>query len=86
MCKVCKMQAHRIYKWKRKHNPDSIKKMEHFTPMEGRLYNTKLDKSDIILIRGLFGFVSNKDIAEKFEVSQNTISAIKTGRTWSWVK
>ena len=86
MCKPCKIQTHREYKWRLKHDPGSVKRLEPIEIREGTRYNTKLEPSDIILIRGLFDFLNCSQIAEKFEVSPSTISSIKNGKTWTWVK
>ncbi len=46
----------------------------------------KLDFEDIPLIRGLLAQgMTCKEIAEKFEVSIETISRIKTGKTWAFL-
>lgn len=46
----------------------------------------KLDFEDIPLIRGLLAQgLSCTEIAEKFEVSVETISRIKTGKTWAFL-
>ncbi len=86
LCKVCKSQVQREYKWKVANDPDSIKRIKDPENRIHNGYNSKLEKSDIILIRGLFGFLSVNQIAEKFEVHPSTISQIKTGKTWAWVK
>jgi len=58
-------------------------------------YFAKLTEEDVMLIRELIkereearkkaSSLSNKKIAEKFEVSQWTINLISAGRTWTHV-
>jgi len=48
---------------------------------------TKLTKEDVIIIRKLIkdGFACYK-IAKIYKVSDTTIKAVKTGKTWNWLK
>lgn len=49
---------------------------------------TKLKEIDVIKIKTLLKrkILTQKEIAECFNVSQPTINAIKTGKSWGWVK
>lgn len=82
-CKSCARERHRLYLWRKKHDPDSIRTQETSSPNR---HMAKLEPSDIILIRGLFDFLTIKSIAEKFEVHKETIRNIKNRKSWSWVK
>ena len=46
----------------------------------------KLTNHDVRLIRGLFDWLSDGVIAEKFEVHKSTIQRIRSGRNWSRVR
>lgn len=82
-CKACSYERQRLYKWRVKNDPASIRKQETYNHRKSM---AKLEVSDIILIRGLFDFLTIKSIAEKFEVTQATIRNIKNRKSWSWVK
>jgi len=52
-----------------------------------RVHTAKLCEEDVVLVRELLkdGNLSENQIAEKFEVSRNTINALARGRTWKHV-
>lgn len=85
-CKPCQLANNKSYNWRARHDPGSIKKLDLSDHANRASYGVKLNKADIILIRGLFDFLTVGAIAEKFEVSKATIHRIKSGRSWSWVK
>jgi hypothetical protein len=51
-----------------------------------RVPGAKLTNHDVQLIRGLFQWLPDSKIAEKFEVHKSTIQRIRTGRNWSRVR
>lgn len=48
-------------------------------------YSNKLTKRDVLDIRLLEGFVTQKEISKRFGVNQSVISAIHRGASWSYV-
>lgn len=82
-CKDCSSERYRVYKWRLKNDPASIRKQE---TVKRKKSMAKLEPSDIILIRGLFDFLTIKSIAKKFEVHQATIRNIKNRKSWDWIK
>ena len=61
--------------------------MHNNTPRRQRNYHTKLNETQVLEIRALAAKgVSQRDIAERFNVVHVTIHDILTGRTWKHVK
>jgi len=46
----------------------------------------KLSEDEVLQIRGMLLFMTQREIAELFDVHQVTISHIKTGKTWAWLQ
>jgi len=61
--------------------------MHNNTSRRQRNYNTKLNEAQVLEIRDLAAKgLSQRDIAERFDVEHTTIHHILTGRTWKHVK
>jgi hypothetical protein len=54
--------------------------------LHGTLNTQKLNKNDILEIRRLYGKMTQRKIAEKFNVSLSTIESILSKKTWSYIK
>lgn len=81
-CKECKAKAARE---KRAKYPP-LKRERPIFPIGSKHWSSKLEESDIPLIRGLLADgLTCAAIGEKFEVSRQAISEIKRGRTWCHV-
>lgn len=78
-CKQCKADAGRAA---RQSKPRRDYQPRICTSFGEKHYNAKLTNADVLLIRGLFDWLTNVQIAEKFEVHPSTISAIKHRRSW----
>ncbi len=62
-------------------------KKTHGTQLRGSSSpGAKLSEAAVLSIRSLFGVMPQTQIAAKFGVSKSTISWIKLGRVWSWLK
>ena len=82
-CKPCKVFAVRSARLLKPTAPERIRIMPQWG---GTRYNAKLTPEDVILIRGLFEWLSCAEIARKFEVARTTISSIKHGHSWYRLK
>lgn len=82
-CKACKAEAMRVARLR----ISPPRKDRLFFPAYGeRSHKAKLVNDDIRLIRGLLDSGLNcAEVARKFEVSRQTVSAIKSGRTWTHI-
>lgn len=62
-------------------------KVEHGTSYRGeRHWQNKLSEGDVRKIRRLIGVEPQSKIATMFGINQCTVSEIKTGRKWGWLK
>ena len=77
-CKTCKSVAGKKARLERK-TPERLRVMSKWGET---CSGSKLTNQDVVLIRGLFDWLSCAEIARKFDVHRTTISAIKNGRTW----
>ena len=82
-CKACK--AAQMREARAQHAP--VERARYFFPAIGeQSHKAKLSNDDIRLIRGLLSSgLACAEVARKFEVSRQTVSAIKAGRTWTHV-
>jgi DNA-binding transcriptional regulator YiaG len=46
---------------------------------------SRLKELDVKSIRSLFGTISQRKIAARFNVSPETIAKIRRGETWAWL-
>lgn len=61
-------------------------KASHGTHRRGASQNgAKLTEDDVRKIRRLIGVIPHQEIADRFDVSQPTISQIKHGSSWGWL-
>lgn len=61
-------------------------KLIHGTDNRGEHHNmAKLTEVDVINIREMRGVVLQGEIARRYGVSQQTISAIISGANWAWL-
>ena len=61
-------------------------KLVHGTHGRGEQSSSaKLTEADVLVIRGLCGKISQREIAEKFGVGQAQVSRIHCGNRWSWL-
>lgn len=71
----------------RKENGQHASRMGLLKPVRGeRQPNAKLTERDVHIIRGLLGKRFQAVIAERFGVTQSTISDIATGKKWAWLR
>ena len=87
-CVDCGKQAH---DWSMDNDTDG-RHVEDYSPRCKACHNiydgkTKLNKDSVLEIKKLLkrNVLTQKEIAECFNVSQPTISDIRTGKSWGWV-
>lgn len=82
--KGCVNPTHLIWKTRAENDADKIL---HGTTNRGeRAPTAKLSEGDVLEIRGLSGAVTQSALAERFGVSQGTISEIQNRKKWVWLK
>lgn len=75
----------RHMQWKT-HAENQADKIEHQSQPRGVMHHgAKLTEADVLAIRGMFGSVTQREIARLFGVSEMAISDIKRGRNWNWL-
>lgn len=62
---------------------NQLQNMKH-SKLNGRMYS-KLTERDVKDIKLLIGFVTQNELAKRFNVTQGVISSIKRGDTWTHV-
>lgn len=62
----------------------TIAKMTESKKRDAPLYS-KLTIENVQEIKSLLGVIPNRDIAEKFNISQSTVSMVKHGNRWSHI-
>lgn len=72
-------------RWKtRKEN--EADKLLHGTVVRGsRSVHAKLTEADVLTIRAVRGLVSQASLANRYNVTQGTISSILSGKNWAWL-
>lgn len=69
------------------HIENQADQLEHGTRVRGeRIPWSKLTEENVREIRQLFGSVSQREIASRFNVSWSSIQQIKQRKTWHWVE
>ena len=79
----CVNQMHLNWKMPKENHADKI---AHGTNIRGERHTmAKLTEPDVIKIREMSGLMSQAEIARRFGVCQQSVSAIITGANWGWL-
>lgn len=62
---------------------NSLDKIRHGRTNRGNTWNTKLNKNQVVEIYNSID--SLKELATKFNISQQSVCDIRKGRTWNWL-
>lgn len=79
----CVSRKHLIWKTRKENSAD---KLLHGTHMRGERHpSSKVTDEAVRIIRSLRGIVSQRELSQRFGVSQGHVCRIQTGANWSWL-
>lgn len=68
------------------HTENIADKLIHGTWLRGeKIAQSKLTEHDVLEIRSLLARVSQREIAERYGVTQSTVARIQSGEIWGWL-
>lgn len=82
---ACVTKAHLSWKTRAENMADAIE-AGTIARGERKVRSSKLKEADVTSIRSLRGSISQRQLAEQFGISQQTVSDIHAGKIWGWLR